>query len=92
MSGVVDLGLHKANAAAHEGMRCIRRLKEAEARYAQAREKRYYLRIGDLANAVDRRCKEAAEEVRDAQKAVQAAYEVWEEAERKLLPMGAEDE
>ncbi|MDP9479292.1 MAG: hypothetical protein M3R38_27040 [Actinomycetota bacterium] len=91
MSGVVDLGLHRANAAAHEGMRCIRRLKEAEARYAEAKEVRAdEWRIGRLGLAADRRCKETAQDVRDAQKAVQSAYEEWEEAERNLLPLGAD--
>ncbi len=91
MSGVVDLGLHRANAAAHEGMRCIRRLKEAEARYAEAKKVRdAELCIGLLGWAADRRCKETAREVRDAQRAVQSAYEEWERAERNLLPLGAD--
>ncbi len=88
MSGVVDLGLHRANAAAHEGMRCIRRLKEAEARYAEAKEERAdQWRIGRLALEADRKCNEAAREVRDAQKALQAAYEWYE---RVSIPSGAD--
>ncbi len=88
MSGVVDLGLHRANAAAHNGMRKLRALRGAEERYRKAKAKRAMLPPGERCGSPEsRECLSAAEAVRDASRALTKALEEWE---RASLPMEAD--
>ena len=76
---------------ARVGMEKLRDFKRAQERYARAKEKRDALpkqwRVG---SPESKECLRASEAVRDAQGAVWAAYEEWEKAEGKMLPVGAD--
>ncbi len=77
--------------AAQEGMRKLRAFRAAQARYAEAKAERNKMpqpwRVGSPQN---RECLDASKAIAAAQKAVWEAFEEWEEAERNLLPLGAD--
>ena len=87
---LVDLDSRRRDPA-RDGMLRLRDFKEAQERYARAKEKRDALpRQSRVGSPESRECLRASEAIRDAQRAVWEAFGAWEEAERSMLPLGAD--
>ena len=87
---VVDLDSRRRDPA-RDGMLRLRDFKVAQERYARAKEKRDALpRQWRVGSAESKECLAASEAIAGAQKAVWEAFEAWEDAERKMLPVGAD--